>query len=121
VPVPDPAERAIRMALAMRERVQGLAKGWQKRGYDLALGVGIAQGYATIGAIGFEGRWDYGAIGTVTNLAARLCGEAQGGQILVSSRVAGALEELVELEEVGRLTLKGFLRPVPVFSLLGLR
>ncbi|HET8531018.1 MAG TPA: response regulator [Methylomirabilota bacterium] len=121
VQVPDPAERAIRMAIAMRERVQGLAKGWEKRGYDLALGVGIAQGYATIGAIGFEGRWDYGAIGTVTNLAARLCGEAKGGQILVSSRVAGALEELVELEEVGRLTLKGFLRPVPVFSPLRLK
>ena len=121
VPVPDPVERAIRMAIAMRERVHGLAKGWEKRGYDLALGVGIAQGYATIGAIGFEGRWDYGAIGTVTNLAARLCGEAKGGQILVSSRVAGALEELVELEEVGRLTLKGFLRPVPVFSPLRLK
>jgi class 3 adenylate cyclase/CheY-like chemotaxis protein len=121
VPVPDPAERAIRMAVAMRERVQELARSWTKRGYDLALGVGIAQGYATIGAIGFEGRWDYGAIGTVTNLAARLCGEAQGGQILVSSRVAGALEELIKAEEVGRLTLKGFLRPVPAFSLLGLR
>jgi adenylate cyclase len=121
VPVPDPAERAIRMALAMRERVQHLGVGWAKRGYDLALGVGIAQGYATIGAIGFEGRWDYGAIGTVTNLAARLCGEAKGGQILVSARVAGVLEEQLELEEVGRLTLKGFLRPVPTFSALGFR
>ncbi len=121
VPVPNPAERAIRMAVAMRERVGGLVVGWQKRGYDLALGVGIAQGYATIGAIGFEGRWDYGAIGTVTNLAARLCGEAKGGQILISSPVAGALEELIELEEVGRLTLKGFLRPIPTFSLLGLK
>jgi class 3 adenylate cyclase len=121
VPVSDPAERAIRMALAMRDRVQHLATGWRKRGHDLALGVGIAQGYATIGAIGFEGRWDYGAIGTVTNLAARLCGEAKGGQILVSSRVAGILEELIELEEVGRLTLKGFLRQVPTFNALGLR
>src|SRR5262249_43572825 len=101
VPVPDAAERAVRMAVAMRGRVQHLAVGWEKRGYDLALGVGIAQGYATIGAIGFEGRWDYGAIGTVTNLAARLCGEAKGGQILVSSRAAGVLEGLVELEEVG--------------------
>jgi len=121
VPVSDPAERAIRMALAMRERVSGLVVGWQKRGYDLALGVGIAQGYATIGAIGFEGRWDYGAIGTVTNLAARLCGEAKGGQILVSSRVASVLEEMIELEEVGRLTLKGFLRPVPTFNAVGLK
>jgi adenylate cyclase len=121
VPVPDPAERAIRMALAMRDRVHHLARGWRKRGHDLALGVGIAQGYATIGAIGFEGRWDYGAIGTVTNLAARLCGEAKGGQVLVSSRVAGILEEMVELEEMGMLTLKGFVRPVPTFNALGLK
>ena len=121
VPVPDPAERAIRMALAMRDRVHHLATGWRKRGHDLALGVGIAQGYATIGAIGFEGRWDYGAIGTVTNLAARLCGEAKGGQILVSSRVAGILEEMIELEEMGMLTLKGFARQIPTFNAVGLR
>lgn len=121
VPVADPAERAIRMALAMRDRVRHLSIGWRKRGHDLALGVGIAQGYATIGAIGFEGRWDYGAIGTVTNLAARLCGEARGGQILVSSRVAGVLEEVVDLEDVGAFTLKGFLKPVPVFNARALR
>ncbi|HEV2056588.1 MAG TPA: response regulator [Methylomirabilota bacterium] len=121
VPVPNPAERALRMAVAMRERVSDLSMGWRKRGYDLALGVGIAQGYATIGAIGFEGRWDYGAIGTVTNLAARLCGEAKGGQVLVTSRVAGALEDLIECEEVGALALKGFLKAVPTFSVLGLR
>ena len=121
VPVPNPAERAIRMAVAMRERVNDLSAGWRKRGYDLALGVGIAEGYATIGAIGFEGRWDYGAIGTVTNLAARLCGEAKGGQVLVTSRVAAALDDLVECEEVGVLTLKGLLRPVPTFSVVGLR
>jgi class 3 adenylate cyclase/CheY-like chemotaxis protein len=121
VVIPDPAERAIRMALAMRDRVRDLSIGWRKRGHDLALGVGIAQGYATIGAIGFEGRWDYGAIGTVTNLAARLCGEARAGQVLVSSRVAGALEELVVLEEMGALTLKGFLKSVPVFDVRELR
>jgi adenylate cyclase len=121
VAVPDPAGRALRMALAMRESVQHLVKVWQKRGYDLALGVGIAQGYATIGAIGFEGRWDYGAIGTVTNLAARLCGEAKADQILVSSRVAGSIESLVELEEVGKLPLKGFLKPVLTFNALGLK
>jgi class 3 adenylate cyclase len=121
VSVDNPAERAIRMALAMRDRVADLARGWRKRGYDLALGVGIAQGYATIGAIGFEGRWDYGAIGTVTNLAARLCGEAKGGQILVSSRVAGAVEDLVELDEIGALTLKGLLKPVPTFDVARLR
>ncbi len=84
VPVANPAERAVRMAIAMRERVAELTGKWRKRGYDLALGIGIAQGYATIGAIGFEGRWDYGAIGTVTNLAARLCGEAKPGQMLIS-------------------------------------
>jgi adenylate cyclase len=121
VPVPNPAERAIRMAVAMRERVDDLSAGWRKRGHDLALGVGIAQGYATIGAIGFEGRWDYGAIGTVTNLAARLCGEAKGGQVLVTSRVAGALEDLVECEEVGALALKGLVKPVPTFSVVGLK
>jgi len=121
VTVPNPAERAIRMAVAMRDRVRELGVGWRRRGYDLAVGVGVAQGYATIGAIGFEGRWDYGAIGTVTNLAARLCGEARGDQILVSSPVAGALEDLIEVQDVGTLTLKGFLRPVRVFNALGLR
>jgi adenylate cyclase len=121
VEVPNPAERAIRMAIAMRDRVAILAAGWRKRGWDLALGVGIAQGYATIGAIGFEGRWDYGAIGTVTNLAARLCGEAKGGQILVSSRVAALLESLIEAEEMGPLALRGLLKPVPTFNVLGLK
>jgi class 3 adenylate cyclase len=119
--VPDPSERAIRMALAMRESVQRLVTVWQKRGYELGLGVGIAQGYATIGAIGFEGRWDYGAIGTVTNLAARLCGEAKGGQILVHQRVATTIEDLAELEEIGPLTLKGLARPVSVFNVMGLK
>jgi class 3 adenylate cyclase len=121
VPVENPAERAVRMAVAMRERVAGLSRGWKRRGYDLALGVGIAQGYATIGAIGFEGRLDYGAIGTVTNLSARLCGEATGGQILVASRVANAVEDVVEAEEVGALTLKGLVRPVPAFNVLRLK
>ncbi len=121
LPVAQPAERAVRMAIAMRDRVAALGAAWQKRGYDLALGVGVAEGYATLGAIGFEGRWDYGAIGTVTNLAARLCGEARAGQILVSSRVAGAVEDLVELEAVGPISLKGFLRPVATFNVLGVR
>jgi class 3 adenylate cyclase len=121
VPVPNPAERALRMALAMRERVEKLSAKWRRRGYDLALGIGIAQGYATIGAIGFEGRWDYGAIGTVTNLAARLCGEAKGNQILVSLRVAGEVEDMIETEEVGPLALKGFHKPVPAFSVLGMK
>jgi adenylate cyclase len=121
VPVANPAERAIRMAVAMREGVEKLAGGWRRRGWDLALGVGIAEGYATIGAIGFEGRWDYGAIGTVTNLAARLCSEARGGQVLISSRVAAAVEGLVEVEAMGSLTLKGLVKPVPTFNVLGLK
>ncbi|HXH83566.1 MAG TPA: response regulator, partial [Candidatus Tectomicrobia bacterium] len=121
VEVPNPAERAVRMAVAMRERVAALASGWRRRGWDLALGVGIAQGYATIGAIGFEGRWDYGAIGTVTNLAARLCGEARGGQILVSGRVAAAVDSLVEGEDLGALALRGFARPVPAWSIAGVK
>jgi len=121
VPVPNPAERAIRMAVAMRDQVAELIQKWRKRGYDLDFGVGIAQGYATIGAIGFEGRWDYGAIGTVTNLAARLCGEAKPGQILISQRLLGTVEELVEVEPAGELTLKGFSRPVTAHNVLRLK
>jgi len=120
-PVPNPGERAIRMALAMRDRVRTLAAGWRKRGHDLALGVGIAQGYATLGAIGFEGRWDYGAIGTVTNLAARLCGDARPDQVLVSRRFLATVEELVEVRPIGELTLKGFSRPVTAFNVLQLK
>lgn len=121
VPVPDPAARAIRMAVAMRDRVRPLRAAWLKQGHELDVGIGIAQGYATIGGIGFEGRWDYGAIGTVTNLAARLCSEAKGGQILVSSRVATAAEELIEVEEVGALSLRGLLKPVPAFNVITLK
>jgi class 3 adenylate cyclase len=121
VPVPNPSERAIRMALAMREKVGDLVDKWRKLGYELDLGVGIGQGYATIGAIGFEGRWDYGAIGTVTNLAARLCGEAKAGQILISQRLLGTVEELIEVEPVGELALKGLQRPVTGHNILRLR
>jgi class 3 adenylate cyclase len=119
--VPDAAARAVRMAVAMRERVSELIGKWRKQGFELDLGVGIAQGYATIGAIGFEGRLDYGAIGTVTNLAARLCGEAKPGQILASRRVAAQLEGEIEVEEVGDLTLKGFQRSVAACNVLKLR
>jgi class 3 adenylate cyclase len=121
VPVPDPGERAVRMALAMRAGIEQLTAKWARLGHDLSAGIGIAQGYATIGAIGFEGRWDYGAIGTVTNLAARLCGEARPGQILVSRRLYATVEPLVEAEPVGELTLKGFVRPVTAFNVLRLR
>ena len=121
VPVPKPAEQAIRMGLAMRERVAELTVKWRKLGYELDFGVGIAQGYATIGGIGFEGRWDYGAIGTVTNLASRLCGEAKPGQILVSQRLLGTVENMVEVEPVGELTLKGFHRRVTAYNILRLK
>jgi adenylate cyclase len=121
VPVPNPAERAIRMALAIRDRVGEMTTKWQKQGYDLHLGIGIAQGYATIGAIGFEGRWDYGAIGTVTNLSARLCGEARGGQILVNQRAYAGIEAIVDAEVMEPLVLKGFQRPVPTFSVRGFK
>ena len=118
---PDPAARAIRMAVAMRQRVAELTRSWEKRGHRLAFGVGIAQGYATLGKIGFERRFDYGAIGTVTNLASRLCDEAQPGQILASQRVYAAVEEMVEAERLGDIPLKGFLKPVPTFNIVRLR
>jgi adenylate cyclase len=117
VPCTDPAARAVRMAVAMRSRVGELSEAWRKRGHHLDFGVGIAQGYATLGKIGFEGRFDYAAIGTVTNLAARLCGEAEGGQILISQRVYAAMESIATAEPVGELSLKGFVKPVPAFSL----
>jgi class 3 adenylate cyclase len=120
VEVPDPAARAVRMTVAMRERVVRLTEAWRRRGFDLDFGIGIAQGYATIGAIGFEGRLDYGAIGTVTNLASRLCGEAKPGQILLSQRVASGVEGIARVEPVGELTLKGFQRPVKAFNVVGL-
>jgi class 3 adenylate cyclase len=121
VPIPNPAERAVRMALTIRERVGRKAEDWVKRGYELSLGIGVAQGFATIGAIGFEGRWDYSAIGTVTNLAARLCGEAPGDQILIAHRVYAEVESLVEVEPQEVLTLKGFRRPVIAYRVRGLK
>jgi class 3 adenylate cyclase len=117
VPIDKPAEHAVRTAIAMHEAFVPIGKHWEKRGYDLALGVGIAQGYATLGAIGFEGRWDYAAIGNVTNLAARLCGEAKAGQVLLDRKTQAALDGAFEFEPVGPLTLKGFSQPVPAFSL----
>jgi class 3 adenylate cyclase len=109
------------MVLEMRERLAELKAKGRKRGFDLGLGAGIAQGFATIGAVGFEGRWDYGAIGTVTNLAARLCSEAKPGQILISQKASAAVEDFIELESVGELQLKGFLKPVAAANILGLR
>jgi class 3 adenylate cyclase len=119
VPVENHELQAVRMALLMRVSVAALARGWKKRGYALGFGVGIAGGYATIGTIGFEGRLDYGAIGTVTNLAARLCGEANDGQILISPRIYSKVEANIEAEPVGELSLKGFHRPVLAHNVLG--
>ena len=121
VVVANPAERAIRMAIAMRERVREMSKSWRRRGHDLALGIGIAKGYATIGAIGFEGRLDYGAVGTVTNMAARLCGEAKGGQILTNRKTLTDFETLVEADPIGELPLKGFAKPIGAFNIIALR
>ncbi len=118
VPCSDPALRAVRMGLAMRERIANLAVGWRRRGHQLGFGMGIAMGYATIGPVGFEGRYDYAAIGSVANLAARLCGEAEPGQIVVSQRVVIAIEESVECEPMGDLQLKGFTRPVTAFGIV---
>ena len=108
--------QAVRMACAMRERFEEMARAWHKRGYDLGFGVGIATGYATLGRIGFEGRYDYGAIGNVVILAQRLSAEAKAGQILLSQRVHAAVEADVETAAVGDLTLKGFTRRVPAFA-----
>ena len=121
IPCSDPSERAIHMAVSMRTRVRELKDTWHRRGHQLDFGVGISQGYATLGKIGFEGRFDYAAIGTVTNLASRLCDEADGEQILVSPRVYSAVEVLVEAETVGELSLKGFSRPILVYNIIGLR
>jgi class 3 adenylate cyclase len=117
VEVDDPAHDAVVMAAHMQRRFDEVRHGWRRLGIDLAMGIGIAQGYATIGAIGFEGRRDYGAIGVVTNLAARLCAEAQGGQILVSQRVFGAIEERFEADAVGALSLRGFRGPVEAYAI----
>jgi adenylate cyclase len=112
VPCPDPAQRAVKMAAAMREAAGNLTAAWRRRGRLLGFGAGIAQGYATLGQIGFADRSGYTAIGTVCNLAARLCAEAKEGQILVAQRVAVAVEETTQLEQVGELTLKGLTQPV---------
>lgn len=120
VPVDDAAARAVRLGVAMRARVQELADVWRRSGHTLALGVGIAQGYATCGRIGFEGRYDYAAIGTVTNLAARLCSAADPWQVLVTQRVSAAVEDVAVVRPVGELTLRGFSRPIATYDVIGL-
>ena len=121
VPVDNHELQAIRMALGMRQSMAVLAQGWKKHGYALGFGVGIAGGFATIGAIGYEGRLEYSAIGTVVNLAARLCGEANDGQILISPRIFSKTETHIDVESVGELSLKGFNRPIPAYNVLSIR
>ena len=119
-PCPDAPERAVRMALEMRDRVAELAEGWRRHGHSLGFGVGIAQGFATLGRVGFEGRWDYAAIGTVSNVAARLCAQARAHQILISPRVRVALGESFETRPLGAVELRGLARPVDVFEVIGI-
>ncbi len=115
VPCDEPARRAVTLALGMRDRAALLSANWKRRGHDLQLGVGVAAGYATCGQVGFEGRYEYAAIGTVTNVAARLCAEAKGGQVLISQRVYTMLDGAVQVEHLGDIELKGIARPVPTY------
>ena len=118
LPTPEPAKRAVGMAVAMREVAAEVVEAWRRRGHMIGFGIGIAQGYATLGQIGFAERMDYTAIGTVTNVAARLCGEAKNGQILVGQRVAAAIDGAASLEEIGNLSLKGLSHPIVVYNVL---
>jgi adenylate cyclase len=119
IPVPDPAARAVRMAVAMRGVMEDLTAKWRRRGHELSFSVGIALGYATLGRVGFDGRYDYGAVGSVMNLASRLCDQAEPGQILVSNRVFAEVEGMAEAEPAGELTLKGLAKPVPAYDVVG--
>jgi adenylate cyclase len=121
LPCADPSARAVRMAVEMREQVAKLAAGWRSQGHELGFGIGIAHGYATLGCVGFEGRFQYSATGTVSNLASRLCDQARNGQILVDAKVHAQVKGLAEMESVGELSLKGFHRPVKVFNVRGLQ
>jgi class 3 adenylate cyclase len=121
IPCEDHTERAVRLALAMREQVEQLAKQWARKGHTLGFGIGIASGYATLGQVGFEHRREYTAIGSVINLASRLCGEAKSGQIFISQRVFGAVEQWVGASHVGQLSLKGFNRPIDAYEVTSWR
>ncbi len=120
LPCPDPPERAVRMAIEMRDEVARLAMKWRYFGHELGFGIGIAHGYATLGCIGFEGRFQYSVTGKVANLASRLCAEASNGEILVDANVHRAIEHLADVQARGELSLKGFSRPVKAFSIRGL-
>jgi adenylate cyclase len=121
VPCEDHTERAVKLTLAMRNRIKELRTEWRQKGYNLDLGIGLATGYAALGNIGFEGQMDYGAVGNVTNLASRLCGAAEGGQILTDQKTLAQIVNLVETEPLEELYLKGFVRPVRAFNIVGLK
>jgi adenylate cyclase len=121
VPLPNPTERAVRMVSAMRKRIIEVKDKWQKSGHSLDCGFGIAHGYATIGAIGYEGRKDYCVIGSVANMAARLCAEAKGGQVLINQKTLGKIEAIVEAESLDLFSLKGFSKPVEVFNIINVK
>ena len=121
LPIDRPAERAVRMALALQDAFTPISEAWEKLGHNVGLGVGIAQGEATLGVIGFEDRWEYAAIGNVPNLAARLCGHARAGEIILDAQTETAVEPLVETEQIGPLELRGFLQPVAAFRLKSIR
>jgi class 3 adenylate cyclase len=121
LPCPNPAERAVQLAVAMREAMVLLAATWRRRGHQIGFGVGIAQGFATLGQIGFEGRLDYSAVGTVINTAARLCEVAKDGQILVTSRIAAAVSDAADIAEIGELSFKGLSRPLAVSNVAALK
>jgi len=120
-PCDDPARRAIDMAIEIRDRIGELSGQWRRRAIDLGIGIGVAQGFATLGRIGFEGRFDYAAIGSVTNLAARLCAAASAGQILVAQRAFSAVEGHITATAVGELDMRGFSRAVRAYAVDGIR
>jgi PAS domain S-box-containing protein len=121
IPVADPTNRAVRMAIAMRDRAAELTSAWRRHGYELGFGVGVSRGYATIGRIGFEGRFDYGAVGSVVNMASRLGNAAAAGQILISLRVFAEVEDVIDAEPAGELEMKGFHGPQQVFNVIGFK
>jgi len=121
IEMPEHELRAVRMAIAMRERFETISVAWKKKGYGLGFGVGISVGYATLGRIGYEGRYDYAAIGNVTIVAARLSGKAEAGQILISQRLNAAIEERIETVPMGEIELKGMARPLQAFSVVRAR
>ena len=118
VPVENPALQAVLMALEMRDAIGALTETWHRLGHDIGFGIGIAHGFATLGTIGFESRYDYAAIGTVSNVASRLCDEAKPGQILISPRVLLAIDKAVNVEQVGEFALKGIRRPIQAYNVL---